>query len=106
MHSGLWETVVDTLFWLQLCWIFSGFVLMAYLAFKVFPGNQEPDVNPTRSLRIPSDAAQEHSRSEQANPELIAAGKYRLEAFPQPPIARVKVLEFESIVSKPNRRWS
>lgn len=38
MQSGIWETVADTLFWLQLGWIFSGFLLMAYLAFKVFPG--------------------------------------------------------------------
>lgn len=38
MHSRIWETVADALFWLQLGWIFSGFLLMAYLAFKVFPG--------------------------------------------------------------------
>jgi hypothetical protein len=37
VQSGIWETVADTLFWLQLGWIFSGFLLMAYLAFKVFP---------------------------------------------------------------------
>lgn len=41
MH-GIWETVADALFWLQLCWIFSGFLLMAYLAFKVFPTSSKP----------------------------------------------------------------
>ena len=37
MQSPIWQTVADALFWLQLGWILSGFLLMAYLAFKVFP---------------------------------------------------------------------
>ena len=68
MHSGLWEKLVDALFWLQLTWIFSGFLLMAYLAVKVFPGEKEgtnsrSDSPPTGTQR----------------PELITLGNYRFE---------------------------
>ncbi|MBV9074343.1 MAG: hypothetical protein JOZ10_11970 [Acidobacteria bacterium] len=42
MQGGIWQTIADALFWLQLLWVFSGFVLMAYLAFKVFPGPANP----------------------------------------------------------------
>jgi hypothetical protein len=48
VQAGFWQTVADALFWLQLCWVLSGFVLMAYLAFKVFPGPKvltHPDPN-------------------------------------------------------------
>ena len=42
MHAGVWETVADALLWMQLCWVFSGFLLMGYLAFKVFPSPSKP----------------------------------------------------------------
>ena len=42
MHAGVWETVADALLWMQLCWVFSGFLLMGYLAFKVFPSPSRP----------------------------------------------------------------
>jgi len=112
MHPGFWETVADALFWLQLCWIFSGFVLMAYLAFKVFPGKDESDPDPTTKSRRKnspvtlSHAMQDRSKSNEGNQEPMVAGNYRLEAFPQPPITTAKVIEFESIVSEQNRRWS
>jgi hypothetical protein len=113
MHPGFWETVADTLFWLQLCWIFSGFVLMAYLAFKVFPGKDESDPDsssksrPKTSPVTLSHPMQDHlKKSNEGNPEPIVAGNYRLEAFPRPPITTAKIIEFESIVSEQNRRWS
>lgn len=42
MHAGVWETVADALLWMQLCWVFCGFLLMGYLAFKVFPSPSKP----------------------------------------------------------------
>ncbi|MBV9144781.1 MAG: hypothetical protein JO065_02615 [Acidobacteria bacterium] len=55
MQGGIWQTIADALFWLQLLWVFSGFVLMAYLAFKVFPGPAnptQPDVIPHPELLV------------------------------------------------------
>jgi len=114
VHSGLWETVADTLFWLQLCWIFSGFVLMAYLAFKVFPGKQEADPDPNRGSEsqrenLPRTLSHPTRDRRVMNEEISKpriVGDYRLEAFPQAPVARAKVIEFELLVSKQNRRWS
>ena len=111
MHPGFWETVADTLFWLQLCWIFSGFVLMAYLAFKVFPRKQEPDLDRASQAQKGNSKASlsrstwDGSKSNEGNPELMVAGNYRLEAFPEPSITAIKVIEIEPLVSKQNRRW-
>lgn len=72
MHSGLWESLVDALFWLQLTWIFSGFLLMAYFALKVFPTEKE-------GTNSRSDAASTVTQ----RPELITLGNYRFEIAPQ-----------------------
>jgi hypothetical protein len=70
VHSGIWETVADTLFWMQLIWILSGFCFMAYLAFRVFPHRGEN--GETASLRT---APHEHR-------ERMITAKYRFEDFP------------------------
>ena len=72
MHSGLWERLVDALFWLQLTWIFSGFLLMAYFALKVFPKEKE-EAN-SRSDAAPTVAQR---------PQLITLGNYRFEIASQ-----------------------
>jgi hypothetical protein len=41
LHSGIWEHLADALFWLQLCWVVAGFLLMIYLAIKVLPRSEE-----------------------------------------------------------------
>lgn len=55
MHAGVWETVADALLWMQLCWVFSGFLLMGYLAFKVFPSPSKP-THPARASGFDSGA--------------------------------------------------
>jgi len=110
VHPSIWETIADALFWLQLCWVFSGFLLMAYLAFKVFPGPQElrkPDSN--SNSRPMSCAAQQTTPtigtdSENGRDKLIVAGNYRLEAFPQVTTS-AKVIKFLPTVSEQNRRF-
>jgi hypothetical protein len=68
LHSGLWEKLVDGLFWLQLTWIFSGFLLMAYFALKVLPKEKE-------GTNSRSDASSNVTQ----RPELITLGSYRFE---------------------------
>jgi hypothetical protein len=70
MQSGIWETVADTLFWMQLVWIFSGFAFMAYLAFRVFP-HQRDDPPPSFLNTV-----------RQNRRERMIAGSYRFEDFP------------------------
>lgn len=77
MHTGVWETVADTLFWLQLCWVFSGFLLMGYLAFKVFPSDDEQRSLQARSTSTTAD-----------KPQLIVLGSYRFEIDPNSSIDR------------------
>lgn len=82
MHPGVWERVVDALFWVQLAWIFSGFLLMAYFALKVFP----------------SDTEETNSRSDSAvvtaqRPELITLGNYRFEMVADTLKPRSKVID-------------
>ena len=82
MHSGLWDKFVDALFWLQLAWIFAGFLLMAYLALKVFPCDKEG--NNSRS---------ESALSTQPRRELITLGNYRFEIAAESPESRSKLIE-------------
>ena len=51
MHLRIWELLADTLLWLQLGLICSGFVLMGYLSFKVFPDGSDPEAS--QRVRIP-----------------------------------------------------
>jgi len=72
LHSGLWENLVDALFWLQLTWILSGFLLMAYFALKVFPKDKE-------RMNSRSDA----SPNARQRSELVTLGNYRFEITSQ-----------------------
>jgi hypothetical protein len=103
VHASIWETVADTLFWLQLCWIFSGFLLMAYLALKVFPKSKprDRDRSVTESVRPEAKNSGRAGRN-----ELMTAGNYRLESFPQISIPAGRIIEFQSIISEQNRRLS
>jgi hypothetical protein len=78
----VWERVVDALFWLQLAWIFSGFLLMAYFALKVFPSDEERKNSLSDS---PVPAGQ--------RPELITLGNYRFEIVADTSAPRSKVIE-------------
>jgi hypothetical protein len=82
LHPGLWEKVVDALFWLQLAWIFSGFLLMAYFALKVFPSDKEE-----------IGSRSESKASTAQRPELITLGNYRFEIVADTSAHRSKVIE-------------
>jgi hypothetical protein len=60
--------LADALFWLQLGWIVSGFLLMAYLALKVFPLESRTNTSPPPPLQSTAGASQ-----------LITVGGYRVE---------------------------
>ena len=82
MHPGVWEKLVDALFWLQLAWIFSGFALMAYLALKVFPSEKkEPSLS--------SDSSLPNTK----RPQLVTLGNYRFEMAIDIPATPANVLE-------------
>ena len=100
MHTGIWESVADTLFWLQLCWILSGFLLMVYLAFKIFPKSK------SRGRNGNEPRADTEESSGIGNRELMIAGNYRLESFPHVNLSSAKIIEFQSIISEPSRRLS
>jgi len=98
MHTNLWERVADTLFWLQLCWVLSGFLLMAYLAFKIFPKGKSQDRNGKQS------GVESEKSMGICHRELMVAGNYRLESFPRVTLSSAQIIEFQSIISEPNRR--
>jgi hypothetical protein len=83
MHPRIWETVADTLLWLQLGLICSGFVLMGYLALKVFPDGSHAEVSQMSS----------HSFANQ-KPELIMLGGYRFEVTQDSTAGRPNVIDF------------
>jgi len=91
LHPGAWEKVVDALFWLQLAWIFSGFLLMAYLALKVFPSDKRGK-NPQTNSEAPN--AQK--------PELITLGNYRFEIPAGTLRSRTNVIELYRKQSEPD----
>jgi len=82
VHSGLWDKLVDALFWLQLAWILAGFLLMAYFALKVFPSDNEGKNSRSESALSPSP-----------RPELITLGNYRFEIAAESSEPRSKVIE-------------
>lgn len=82
MHSGIWERFADALFWLQLCWVVAGFVLMIYLAVKVMPASEEP-----KASRIGQRVR------DSSKPELVVLGGYRFEVTQDPSTTRPKVIE-------------
>jgi hypothetical protein len=83
MHPRIWETLADTLLWLQLVLICSGFVLMGYLALKVFPAGSAPKTSQNSS----------HSWASQKR-ELIMLGGYRFEATQDSTAGRPNVIDF------------
>ncbi|HKT23118.1 MAG TPA: hypothetical protein VJR04_00860 [Terriglobales bacterium] len=82
MHSGIWERFADTLFWLQLCWVVAGFLLMIYLAVKVMPASEEPKASRIGQRSNPSP-----------KPELVVLGGYRFEVTQDLSNTRPKVIE-------------
>lgn len=82
MHPGWWEKVVDALFWLQLTWIFSGFLLMAYLALKVFPTDRKV-----------KNSHSDSTASSSQRPELITLGNYRFEIAADKLTSQAKIIE-------------
>ena len=82
MHSGIWERLADALFWLQLCWVVAGFLLMIYLAVKVMPASEE-----SKGSRI-GQRVHDSSKS-----ELVVLGGYRFEVTQDPSTTRPKVIE-------------
>ena len=82
MHPGIWEKLVDALFWLQLVWIFSGFVLMAYLALKVFP-SEKKESSPSSASALPKTK----------RPQLVTLGNYRFEMAVDIPATPANVVE-------------
>jgi len=98
VHTSIWEKVADTLFWMRLCWLLSGFLLMAYLAFKIFPRSKSQG---RTGNELGADAAES---SAMGNRGLMIAGNYRLESFPHITLSSAKIIEFQSIISEPSRR--
>lgn len=93
MHSGIWEGLADALFWLQLCWVIAGFLLMIYLAVKVMPRCEEP-----KSSRI----GQQDDNS--STPRLVVLGGYRFEVTQDSSGTRPKVIELYPHRRDSNRR--
>jgi hypothetical protein len=85
---------------MQLFWILSGFLLMAYLAFKVFPKSKSQGRNGNEPGAEPEKYSGIGSRN------LMIAGNYRLESFPHATLSSAKIIEFQSIIFEPNRRLS
>lgn len=90
MHPRIWETLADTLLWLQLGLICSGFVLMGYLALKVFPDGSDAEVSQMSS----------HSFSSQKR-ELIMLGGYRFEVTQDSTAGRPNVIAFAPKADRP-----
>ena len=81
MHSGIWERLADALFWLQLCWVIAGFLLMIYLAIKVMPRSEE------------LKSSQFGQGVKASNTELVALGGYRFEVTQDSSSTRPKVIK-------------
>ena len=94
LHSGIWERLADALFWLQLCWVIAGFLLMIYLATKVVPRSEEPK---TSRIGQPDDNS--------STPKLVALGGYRFEVTQDLSSARPKVIELYPDRLDHNRRF-
>jgi hypothetical protein len=102
VHPGIWETIADALFWLQLCWVFSGFILMAYLAFKVFPNPEKPGHPDIIGSYHSGNGTLRDAESNTSN-QLMSSLKSDMEALQErgmPP----KVIEFRIRISEQNRR--
>jgi hypothetical protein len=102
VHAGVWETIADALFWLQLCWVFSGFILMAYLAFKVFP-NPEKSGHPDMIGGYRSGSGTLHDAESNISNQLMSSLNCGMEAAQQRGI-ECKIIEFRIRISEQNRR--
>lgn len=83
MHLRIWELLADTLLWLQLGLICSGFVLMGYLAFKVFPDRADAEASQKSSHPFAGEKR-----------ELIMLGSYRFEVTQDSTAGCPKVIDF------------
>ena len=92
LHSGIWERLADALFWLQLCWVIAGFLLMIYLAIKVMPPSEEPKIS------------QFGQGGKGSNTELVVLGGYRFEVTQDSSSTRPKVIELYPDRLDRNRR--
>lgn len=81
MHSGIWERLADALFWLQLCWVIAGFLLMIYLAIKVMPRPED------------LKSSQFGQGVKASNTELVTLGGYRFEVTQDSSSTRPKVIK-------------
>jgi len=82
LHSGIWQRLADALFWIQLCWVITGFLLMIYLALKVMPRSEEP-----KTSRI-GQYDDDFSR-----PRVVILGGYRFDVTQDGSSTRPKVIE-------------
>jgi hypothetical protein len=73
----MWEVIADTLYWLQIVWILSGFALMAYLAFRVLPWRDETQNAPASTRGLPWRDADHHIKRPRGR--TIVAGSYRFD---------------------------
>jgi len=77
VQSGTWEIIADTLYWIQLVWVLSGFVLMAYLALRVFPWRNETQNAPAPRRVLPWQSSDQPIQRSRAR--TIVAGSYRFD---------------------------
>lgn len=75
---------------------------MAYLAFKIFPKSKSQG----RNGNVTEPGPESGNSSQTGKRELMVAGNYRLESFPQLTLSSARIIEFQSIISEPNRRLS
>jgi hypothetical protein len=102
VHAGVWETIADALLWVQLCWVFSGFILMAYLAFKVFP-NPEKCGHPDMIGSYRSGSGTLHDAESNPSNQLMSSLNCGMQGSQERGIPS-KVIEFRSRISEQNRR--
>jgi len=88
VHLGMWERLTDALFWLQVGWIVSGFLLMGYLAVKVFP--RDSDGQSPSAPALPKR-------------ELITLGNYRFEVPSDVSTSRCNIIELPQRKSERQR---
>jgi hypothetical protein len=85
LHSAIWEVIADTLYWIQLIWVLSGFALMAYLAVRVFPWRDETRRLPP-TARVLGWQTNLNPRIARTGGRMIVAGSYRFDwNYSQPP---------------------
>lgn len=106
MHAGIWETIADALFWLQLCWVFSGFLLMAYLAFKVFPSPAKPTQSDGAAALHIDDGLQTSRSPSDVSKQFLSGVNSNLKSLQLRGTSTKVMVEFRNTISEQNRRQS